>query len=224
MIIGKLITGAWLLGPSVSLPFGWVARLGSSLRNAMTKLNYCIGWGEKGTPENRKTTEERTGSQKLSDRSTPVSSSGSKQCDPITEVPTSAEVPNPDSSFHPEVQENTSPSPSVPRSLYPPAILGFAMVSRGEISYLIAAVAQSQGVFSSDSESSKTIFLVVIWAATVCTFVGPVVVGLLVKRLKLSEKRRESVGGRDVLGVWGVNSRIAVDAIQISDRGRGDVS
>ena len=211
MIIGKLITGAWLLGPSVSLPFGWVARIGSLLRKAMLKLNYCIGWGGKGIPESRKTTEERTGSPKLSDRSTPTfPSEAPKQCDPITEVPTSAEVPNPDSSFHPEVQENTSPSPSVPRSLYPPAILGFAMVSRGEISYLIAAVAQSQGVFSSDSESSKTIFLVVIWAATVCTFVGPVVVGLLVKRLKLSEKRRESVGGRDVLGVWGVDSKIAV--------------
>ena len=98
------------------------------------------------------------------------------------------------------------------------------MVSRGEISYLIAAVAQSQGVFSSDSESSNTIFLVVIWAATVCTFVGPVVVGLLVKRLKLSEKRRESVGGRDVLGVWGVDSRMAVDVARISDGGRGDVS
>ena len=221
MIIGKLITGAWLLGPSVSLPFGWVVRLGCSLRKAMMKLNYCIGWGEKGTPENRKTTEERTGSQKLSDRSTPVSSSGSKQCDPITEVPT---VPNPDPSLHPEVRGSTSPSPSAPRSLYPPAILGFAMVSRGEISYLIAAVAQSQGVFSSDSESSNMIFLVVIWAATVCTFVGPVVVGLLVKRLKLSEKRRESVGGRDVLGVWGVGSRMAVDVARISDRGRGDVN
>ena len=221
MIIGKLITGAWLLGPSISLPFGWVARLGDSLRKATMKLNYCIGWGEKGTPENRKTTEERTGSQKLSDRSTPVSSSGSKQCDPIAEIPT---VPNPDPSLHPEVQGSTSPSPSAPRSLYPPAILGFAMVSRGEISYIIAAVAQSQGVFSSGSESSSTIFLVVIWAATVCTFVGPVVVGLLVKRLKLSEKRRESVGGRDVLGVWGVDSRTAVDVARISDRGRGDVN
>ncbi|KAH2987178.1 hypothetical protein KXW58_007482 [Aspergillus fumigatus] len=78
-----------------------------------------------------------------------------------------------------------------PRSLYPASILGLAMVARGEIGYLIASLAEADGIFSPHSSSSprtdsqevaSEIYLVVIWAITLCTFIGPLCVGFLVKR------------------------------------------
>jgi len=97
-----------------------------------------------------------------------------------------------------------------PLSLYPASILGCAMVSRGEIGFLISSVAQSNGIFDSaangngDADAISTIFLVVTWGIFLCTIIGPLTVGLLVRRVKrLSEKSR-SVGARDALGVWGV--------------------
>lgn len=56
-----------------------------------------------------------------------------------------------------------------PLSLYPATILGTAMVSRGEIGFLIASVAESKGIFaSSQRNDSSEVFLVVVWAITLC--------------------------------------------------------
>lgn len=95
--------------------------------------------------------------------------------------------------------------PTPPRSLYPPAIMGMAMVARGEVAFLIASVADSQGIFG-ESE----IYMIVMWAALLCTVIGPIAVGIMVTRVKALEKesaeRRgaEGRGGRDdVLGIWG---------------------
>jgi hypothetical protein len=66
-------------------------------------------------------------------------------------------------------------------------------------------------VFSAPGETSKEpsdIFLVVTWAIVLCTIVGPLGVGLLVRRVKKLQERknRQQEGtGRDVLGVWGVD-------------------
>ena len=78
------------------------------------------------------------------------------------------------------------------------------MVARGEIGYLIASLAESQGIFGTGaSGGSSDIYLVVIWAISICTLVGPICVGSLVKRVKkLREIRGES--GLDPLGVWGI--------------------
>lgn len=77
------------------------------------------------------------------------------------------------------------------------------MVSRGEIGFLISSLADSNGIFSTGGNDD--IFLIVTWAIVLCTVVGPVGVGLLVKRLKrLEMEKEEGGGGRDVLGVWGV--------------------
>jgi hypothetical protein len=77
------------------------------------------------------------------------------------------------------------------------------MVSRGEIGFLISSLADSNEIFSSGGNDD--IFLIVTWAIVLCTVVGPVGVGLLVKRLKRLEMARDAGGGgRDVLGVWGV--------------------
>ncbi|KAK7515824.1 sodium/hydrogen exchanger family protein [Phyllosticta citriasiana] len=96
-----------------------------------------------------------------------------------------------------------TPSPTSPVSLYPGAIIGSAMVARGEIGFLISSVAQSRGVLSDE------IYLVATWAIMLCTIIGPLAVGMLVRRVKgLQLGRDERLGGegkRDVLGVWGVD-------------------
>lgn len=95
--------------------------------------------------------------------------------------------------------------PPKPKSLYPPAILGLAMVSRGEIGYLIASLAESQGMFSNgETEGSSETYLVIIWAISLCTLFGPICVGTLVKRVKKLQQQRVGSGAPDPLGVWGI--------------------
>ena len=94
-----------------------------------------------------------------------------------------------------------------PKSLYPASILGCAMVARGEIGFLISAVAQSRGIFSSaGGEDSSELFLIVTWAIMLCTVVGPIAVGLLTRRVrKLQAMEREKAeGSEDPLGIWGI--------------------
>jgi hypothetical protein len=85
------------------------------------------------------------------------------------------------------------------------------MTARGEIGFLISSVAESNGVFSASKgppEIESDIFLVVTWAIVLCTIIGPLGVGLSVRRVKTLEarKNREQEGaGRDVLGAWGVD-------------------
>jgi hypothetical protein len=105
----------------------------------------------------------------------------------------------------------SSPNPPKPFSLHPPLILAFAMCARGEIGFLISGVAESKGVFSVTGIASNTpsdIFLVVTWGIVLCTIVGPLGVGLSVRRVKKLQNRKnkqQEGAGRDVLGVWGVD-------------------
>lgn len=91
-----------------------------------------------------------------------------------------------------------------PKSLYPAAILGSAMVARGEIGFLISSVAEANEVFGAGGNTEE--FLVVTWAILLCTLIGPITVGLLVKRVKrLQEAERKKANGQDdPLGIWGV--------------------
>ncbi|KAI2794129.1 hypothetical protein POX_a00719 [Penicillium oxalicum] len=101
-------------------------------------------------------------------------------------------------------QSSTSTFPPKPKSLYPPAILGLAMVARGEVGYLIASLAQSQGIFATGpSGGTSDVYLVIIWAISICTLVGPICVGTLVKRVKRLQGVRGG-SGPDPLGVWGI--------------------
>ncbi|KAF1971773.1 Sodium/hydrogen exchanger [Bimuria novae-zelandiae CBS 107.79] len=103
----------------------------------------------------------------------------------------------------------TSPA-AKPFSLHPPLILACAMTARGEIGFLISSVAESNGVFLSGTPApgvESDIFLIVTWAIVLCTILGPIGVGLLVRRVKGLEKKKngeQEGSGRDVLGVWGV--------------------
>ena len=127
------------------------------------------------------------------------------------DVSSRRETPQPDAAREPEPQ--IVPNPTKPLSLYPAAILGFAMVARGEIGFLISSVAQSS-IFPGDDDSGESeIFLVVTWAIVLCTLVGPFCVGLLVRRVKALEADG-SIGTRqkDVLGVWGPLSAATTNA------------
>ncbi|PYH45057.1 cation:proton antiporter [Aspergillus saccharolyticus JOP 1030-1] len=92
-----------------------------------------------------------------------------------------------------------------PKSLYPSSVLGLAMVARGEIGYLIASLAESKGILGKSSTGgSSDIYLVVVWAISICTLLSPICVGTLVRRVKTLQHSRINSGGPDPLGVWGV--------------------
>ncbi len=74
------------------------------------------------------------------------------------------------------------------------------MVARGEIGFLIASSAEERGVFAPTTATVGTedtnngpfqIYLVVIWAIVVCTVVGPLVVGILVRRINRQPTEEE---------------------------------
>ncbi|KAF3014524.1 hypothetical protein E8E14_012153 [Neopestalotiopsis sp. 37M] len=108
-------------------------------------------------------------------------------------------------------------TPGKPLSLYPAGIMSCAMIARGEIGFLISSVAEANGIFQNSSKesggdmsSSSDMFLIITWAIVLCTIIGPLCVGLLVRRVKKLEAAHAAavqVDGsrRDVLGVWGVS-------------------
>ncbi|KAF2488601.1 Sodium/hydrogen exchanger [Lophium mytilinum] len=119
-------------------------------------------------------------------------------------------TPPPPTPVVPSPQSATSlsvpPIPPKPLSLYPPAILSLAMVARGEIGFLVSGLAESKGVFSPTSlpqDAPTDIFLITTLAIFLCTLISPLCVGLLVRRVKRLEGRRDR-GATSVLGVWGV--------------------
>lgn len=72
-------------------------------------------------------------------------------------------------------------------------LIAFAMIARGEIGFLIASLSQSSGTLSlmyanggNAASSGEEVFLVIVWAVVLCTIVGPVAVGFLVRRMKKS--------------------------------------
>ncbi|SPJ70518.1 related to Na+/H+ antiporter [Fusarium torulosum] len=104
---------------------------------------------------------------------------------------------------------NSMPKPEKSVSLYPACIVGFGMVARGEIGYLISALAESKGIFgrSADGQPSE-LFLIITWAITLCTIIGPISVGLIVNRVRQLESGSQKVRGeskRNVLGAWSVS-------------------
>ncbi|RFU26637.1 hypothetical protein B7463_g9693, partial [Scytalidium lignicola] len=77
-------------------------------------------------------------------------------------------------------------------------LVGLAMIARGEIGFLIASLSQSSNTLTLKSdeglniESNKEdLFLVIVWAITLCTIIGPLGVGIMIKRL--GEHAKESL-------------------------------
>ncbi|KAL7905675.1 Sodium/hydrogen exchanger family domain-containing protein [Trichoderma velutinum] len=187
MMVGKLLCGAWLLRISIAsfLPTKLLAFV------KHPKLQMAHFWGR--VHEKPKTSHNSTSSRVAQ----------------IQEPP-----PAPQSSRATATQTTPShsdPAGANPRSVYPASILGCAMTARGEIGFLISSIAESNKIFSSspteDGKSSE-IFLIVTWAIMLCTILGPLSLGLTVRRVKQLQQGVEKEGRlvqKDVLGVWGVS-------------------
>lgn len=208
MMFGKMITGIWLVRFSLRP----LSSFADGLKRPFSRIClFCMPTGtDKKQKEKQQTpvevppqsSEERTGvsnnqaithTKKVKNRESPSSRNPAGQ-------PGSQEEPQAITSS----RSSTATFPQKPKSLYPPSILGLAMVARGEVGYLIASLAQSQGMFANGSSGKiSDIYLVIIWAISICTLIGPICVGTLVKRVKRLQEMRGNPGS-DPLGVWGI--------------------
>ncbi|KAF2235869.1 hypothetical protein EV356DRAFT_522721 [Viridothelium virens] len=93
------------------------------------------------------------------------------------------------------VTESDHAEPDIRRSLYSAAILGSAMVARGKIGFLGSSLAASNGIFDPRGNAAD-VFLIVTWAIVLCTILGPVAVGLLMRRLRAWQKRKDRIAAR----------------------------
>ncbi|KAI8965340.1 Sodium/hydrogen exchanger family-domain-containing protein [Daldinia sp. FL1419] len=192
MAIGKMMCGLWLV--RFPLSANEIIRTLASFASSRYQAVFSrFRHPRKSTPT------------KNNSASTETSSSNKEVVSPPQNT---RRGPTPPSSRISRIQGTATPAK--PLSLYPAAIVSCAMVARGEIGFLISAVAESKGVFrrSSDrAEGASELFLIVTWAIVLCTIFGPICVGMLVKRVKKLEAQATKTGGRgtkNVLGAWGV--------------------
>ncbi|KAJ5175051.1 uncharacterized protein N7482_000928 [Penicillium canariense] len=194
MALGKIVTGIWILPITIS-PLAGLIRL---RRAVALPISWCMSRRKQDTERHLSSPNKKAKKAARPPRS-PADTSTSQQSSPN------------------EVRSSTlserSTSLEKTRSLYPASIFGLAMIARGEIGYLIASVAETGGIFAvsgpggdkgTDNETSQ-IYLVVVWAITLCTTIGPICVGTLVKRVKSLQAQRSQSGSPDPLGVWGVS-------------------
>ncbi|KAE9986256.1 hypothetical protein EG328_006259 [Venturia inaequalis] len=195
MAFGKMTCGLWLIRFAVPFPKKIHPR---HLSHFLPSTNHF--WG-RGSPVACPLTDQASAQVgELQDHNPAGSITKQKQENRESHATTTKAA---DQIIPPTPSPHLSASPSKPLSIHPASILGFAMVSRGEIGFLISSLADSNGIFSTGGDDD--IFLIVTWAIVLCTVIGPIGVGLLVKRLKRLEMAKENGGGgRDVLGVWGV--------------------
>lgn len=210
MIFGKMITGLWLVRFSFHPFFSFF----NSTKTLLSRFRLFCSPTMTKKQKREKGQIAQSSAVLQSDVRTEASHNNTARnripnsADAIQETGSGEETPG-----QPEVHEaeeiNSSQRsaisfPEKPKSLYPPSILGLAMVARGEVGYLIASLAQSQGMFSQGpSSETSEIYFVIIWAISICTLVGPICVGTLVKRVKRLQNDRGN-SGLDPLGVWGI--------------------
>ena len=195
MTFGKMITSIWL----IDFPLAPVSTLISMIKKPFAYVSFFSAVPKVATRKQKKEQISGKPDQSLNQSTEGSNSTEASSYDNPNQfesqvAPQTASInPNPTSSLIPK-----------PRSLYPPSILGLAMVARGEVGYLIASLAESQGIFSKEpSGGISEIYLVVIWAISICTLIGPISVGTLVRRVKKLEQARNDTGAFP-LGVWGI--------------------
>ncbi|KAH0529772.1 hypothetical protein TsFJ059_004480 [Trichoderma semiorbis] len=187
MMVGKLLCGAWLLRISIAslLP----TRLLAFVKHP--KLQMAHFWGR--VHDKPKKPHNSTSSQAAQMQEPSSASQSSREAATQT------------------TPSHSDPAGANPRSIYPASILGCAMTARGEIGFLISSIAESKEIFSSsptNDRKSSEIFLIVTWAIMLCTILGPLSLGLTVRRVKQLQQGVERQGRlvqKDVLGVWGVS-------------------
>lgn len=206
MMLGKVVCGLWLVRLSVSWPLP---------RKALDQLKSMQN--RMFTPSNPKGVKKPVKSSNKIDGKRVTTGGHATHHVALGMLTRSAAIQRPqeEQSAGGASPSQTSKAPhrppdanvGKPLSLYPASVLGLAMVARGEIGFLISSTAQSQGLFAStnaDGTPSDRIFLVVTWAIMLCTIIGPLGVGLLVRRVKRLEAER-SAGQASPLGAWGVD-------------------
>ena len=110
----------------------------------------------------------------------------------------------------------TEDEEGVPAQGWPHAdaiLVGFAMVARGEIGFLIASLSQNSGTLVLErrdqiageekagevgEDASLDLFLVIIWSVVLCTVVGPVAVGVITRKQR-TRRNGHTQGSGNVL-------------------------
>jgi len=191
MILGKMVCGLWLVRFSglPRLPIPLLFKKGETRESSTTPASTS-----RMRKKKRQTVQPSEHSASSQPEPAPVTSPRQNQANMSKKLSSASRIPK-------------------PKSLYPPMMLGSAMVARGEIGFLISSLAESTGIFSSGSEGSSELFLVVTWAVLLCTIIGPLSIGIMVKRVRRLQRREREGGTRagkeDPLGIWGVVSTTA---------------
>ncbi|CVL09579.1 related to Na+/H+ antiporter [Fusarium proliferatum] len=190
MIIAKLACGLWLV--SFTNPF-----------RALIQLSHKL------TPKLKRSSKGLVPGAQCAENSSPSDGAGAAQEGEGRDAVPLEPVTDADTSQAPPQVRNSTPKPEKALSLYPACIVGIGMVARGEIGYLISALAESKGIFGATAGGqSSDIFLIVTWAITLCTIIGPISVGLIVNRVRKLENgslKEKGEGKKNVLGAWGVS-------------------
>ncbi|TVY48927.1 hypothetical protein LOCC1_G001389 [Lachnellula occidentalis] len=199
MLFAKFITGVWLIRLDISWP---KIRISKSVRSILTAPALCFDWMYGKPKKEVRNSSSTTANAESHEMITPGRKDNSKDTTP----PTAGSSAAADRST-----SSTPISPSrkikAPLSLYPAAMLGTAMTARGEIGFLIASLAETTGLFASPSQQrsgSSEIYLVVTWAIVLCTIIGPLGVGTLVRRVRRLQSGESNLGVNGPLGIWGV--------------------
>ncbi|KAI1374393.1 Sodium/hydrogen exchanger [Hypoxylon crocopeplum] len=214
MAVGKILCGLWLVRFPVSVSMsGLAAKLSSFVSSRYRVLFARFRW-QKSSPSPPKSEAKAAGVSQPGPVATDaieLQENNMNREDQAVLGPSQGELQQPASPSNNHSRSPGTSTPAKPLSLYPAAIVASAMVARGEIGFLISAVAESNGVFrrpsDGDGDGASGLFLIVTWAIVLCTIVGPICVGVLVRRVKKLEGQAASVGDRgtrNVLGVWGV--------------------
>ncbi|CVK97072.1 related to Na+/H+ antiporter [Fusarium mangiferae] len=190
MIMAKLACGLWLM--SFKNPFRALVQVSHKLTHKLKSSSKGLVPGAQ-CAENSSHSDEAGAAQEGEGRD-------AVPLEPVTDADTSQAPPQ---------VRNSTPKPEKALSLYPACIVGIGMVARGEIGYLISALAESKGIFGATADGqSSDIFLIVTWAITLCTIIGPISVGLIVNRVRKLENgslKEKGEGKKNVLGAWGVS-------------------
>ena len=198
MALGKCVTGIWLiiLPPS----HGFVRKINEIKEDVDRKSRNC--------KENECTNRLEGGTQPEAISEVPSSASlGLNEMANVKNISDHASAKGTVGQSIP-VLEPTSPSPhnhslqtissstkKFNKNFYQALLLGFSMTTRGEIGFLIAAVARTAGILV-----PQEVYLVVVWGILLCTIIGPVGVRIIVGRIE----NPAVVGGRqEILGGLG---------------------
>ena len=176
MILGKLLCGLWLVRLNVP-----------GLLSPFTRARKL---------HSEKTNPTALPPSRIVDTKIDRPEAGLKNKSKTQQANTSVKLDR--SSKHP----HRTPEAANPVSIYPGGIVGCAMVARGEIGFLISSLAEMNGIFG--EEANGHVFLIVTWAILLCTILGLIGVGFMVRRLKRLSEGKGSGSGRDVLGAWGL--------------------